>query len=57
VPISWGVDDIERLVQLMFENMNVPGLYVADSALMAVYGCGVLSGLVIDIGHETMCKD
>ncbi|KAJ1566660.1 hypothetical protein HK405_008929, partial [Cladochytrium tenue] len=54
VPPTWGVPDVERLVQLMFETMNVPGLYIADVPLMAAFGCGVLSGLVIDFGHESI---
>ncbi|KAJ3268137.1 Actin-like protein 8, partial [Blyttiomyces sp. JEL0837] len=53
VPISWGMFELERLVQIMFEKMNVPQLYIADAPLMAAYGCGVLSALVVDMGHET----
>ncbi|KAI8849382.1 actin family [Chytridium lagenaria] len=52
VPIYWGNDDIDRLCQIMFEIINVPGLYIADSPLMAAFGSGVLSGVVVDIGHE-----
>ncbi|KAJ3416629.1 hypothetical protein HDV05_000911 [Chytridiales sp. JEL 0842] len=59
LPLTWSQADIERLVQLLFEKMNVPGLYIAEKPLMALFGCGVLSGLVIDVGHETMelCED
>ncbi|KAJ3108540.1 hypothetical protein HDU97_000822 [Phlyctochytrium planicorne] len=52
VPIYWGNDDIDRLCQIMFEIINVPGLYIADAPLMAAFGCGVLSAVVVDIGHE-----
>ena len=54
LPPHWSPLESERLAQLMFENMNVPGLYLADAPVMAAFGCGVLTALVIDIGHETM---
>ncbi|KAI9359600.1 actin family [Zopfochytrium polystomum] len=53
IPPSWGIPDVELFVQIMFEQMNVPGLFVGDAPVMAAFGCGVLSALVIDIGHDT----
>ena len=32
----------------------MPGLYVADSAVMAAFGCGVLTAVVVDVGWESM---
>ncbi|KAJ3219822.1 hypothetical protein HDU67_009010 [Dinochytrium kinnereticum] len=51
IPMYWGNDDVDRLCQIMFEMLNVPGLYVADAPLMGAFGCGVLSAVIIDIGH------
>ncbi|KAJ3374418.1 Actin-like protein arp9 (SWI/SNF complex component arp9), partial [Lobulomyces angularis] len=53
IPSYWSKTDIERLTQIMFEYLNVPGLYIAEQPLMAVYGIGAVTGVVIDIGHET----
>jgi actin-related protein len=53
VPQSWTKHQLERIVQLFFENFNAPGIYIATQPLMALYGCGVVTGLVIDIGHNT----
>lgn len=54
VPSSWTKEEYERITQIFFESFNVPGLYVAELPLMALYGCGSVSGVVIDIGHETV---
>jgi Actin len=53
VPQSWTKEQLERLVQIFFENFNAPGVYIATQPLMALYGCGVVTGLVVDIGHNT----
>ncbi|CAG8724396.1 8895_t:CDS:2, partial [Racocetra fulgida] len=36
---------------IFFETFNAPGLYIANQALMTLYGIGCLSGLVIDVGY------
>ncbi|CAM0136604.1 hypothetical protein VKS41_003408 [Umbelopsis sp. WA50703] len=53
VPQSWTKHQLERVVQLFFENFNAPGVYIASQPLMALYGCGAVTGLIIDIGHNT----
>ncbi|KAI9023871.1 actin family [Phycomyces nitens] len=53
VPVGWTKEEHERITQIFFENFNVPGLYIAPQPLLALYGCGSVSGLIIDIGHET----
>ncbi|KAJ3248418.1 general RNA polymerase II transcription factor [Chytriomyces hyalinus] len=53
VPLSWSTVHVERLVQIMFETINVPGLFVLDSPLAALYAAGLVTGLVVDVGHET----
>lgn len=41
---------IPQIVQFAFEVLNAPGLYIAHPAVLALYGCGVVTGLVVDIG-------
>ena len=41
----------EKLTQLMFEEFNVAGLFLADQAVLSLYAIGKLSGLVVDMGH------
>ncbi|KAF8941498.1 actin family [Dissophora ornata] len=53
VPTDWTKEEHERITQIFFENFNVPGLYLAEEPLMTIYGCGTVSGLVIDIGHSS----
>ncbi|RKP38401.1 actin family, partial [Dimargaris cristalligena] len=52
VPTGWSRNELERTAQIFFEQFNVPGIYIAEKPLLAAYGCGVLTGLVIDIGHN-----
>lgn len=57
VPTDWTKEEHERITQIFFENFNVPGLYLAEEPLMTIYGCGVVTGLVIDIGHNSTGMD
>ncbi|KAK1443989.1 actin [Babesia gibsoni] len=41
----------ERICQLFFESFDVPGLYMAPSSLLALYGSAKTTGLVLDIGE------
>lgn len=43
---------IEQLAQICFESLQVPALYIANQQVMSLYACGVVNGLVIDIGHS-----
>ncbi|OZJ02795.1 hypothetical protein BZG36_04424 [Bifiguratus adelaidae] len=52
VPPTMSKTAREKLTQIFFESFNAPGLYVAEQPLLSLYGCGVVTGLVIDIGHE-----
>lgn len=54
LPLSWGRDDVECLTQFLFEVMNVPGLFLLEQPLAAVYGYGVTGGMVLDLGYETI---
>uniref|UniRef100_A0A5K3EXQ5 Actin n=1 Tax=Mesocestoides corti TaxID=53468 RepID=A0A5K3EXQ5_MESCO len=40
----------EKMCEVMFEKFNVPGLYVAIQAVMALYSSGKTTGTVLDIG-------
>ncbi|KAG0052775.1 hypothetical protein BGZ83_002129 [Gryganskiella cystojenkinii] len=53
VPTDWTKEEHERITQIFFENFNVPGLYLAEEPLMTLYGCAAVTGLVIDIGHNS----
>ncbi|KAI8342544.1 actin family [Chlamydoabsidia padenii] len=52
VPVHWTKHEHERLTQEAFETLNVPGLYIAPQPVLTLYGCGAVTGLVIDIGHN-----
>ncbi|KAJ3387666.1 hypothetical protein HDU84_000618 [Entophlyctis sp. JEL0112] len=53
LPVSWPPSDVERFVQIAFEILNVPGLLVMDAPLLALYACGLVTGIVVDIGYAT----
>ena len=57
VPTDWTKEEHERITQIFFENFNVPGLYLAEEPLMTLYGCAAVTGLVIDIGHNSTGTD
>jgi actin-related protein len=56
VPVEWSKNDAEIATQILFESFNVPGMFILEKPLAVVYGVGIMSGLVIDIGYETTCK-
>ena len=41
---------------MFFERFNVPGIYIAPQPLLALYGCGAVSGIAVDIGEESTRK-
>ncbi|KAG0036962.1 general RNA polymerase II transcription factor [Podila clonocystis] len=53
VPTDWTKEEHERITQIFFENFNVPGLYLAEEPLMILYGCATVTGLIIDVGHNS----
>ena len=50
-PLGTSKLDRERMTQLMFEEFNVAGLFMADQPVLSLYALGKLTGCVIDIGH------
>lgn len=40
----------EKMAQVMFETFNVPAMFVAIQAVLAMYSSGRATGLVVDIG-------
>ncbi|BHF64583.1 Actin-1 [Sparganum proliferum] len=40
----------EKMVEVMFEKFNVPGLYIAIQAVLALYASGRTTGVVMDVG-------
>ncbi|KAM5229756.1 actin-like protein 9 [Hipposideros larvatus] len=41
----------EKLVEVAFESLGSPAMYVASQSALSVYAHGRVSGLVVDIGH------
>jgi len=39
------------MIKTFFEKLNVPALYVADQAILALYASGKTNGVVLDCGH------
>eukprot|EP00899_Mesostigma_viride_P024634 jgi/Mesvir1/5355/Mv15441-RA.1 len=42
----------ERMTQIMFETFNVPAMYVASQAVLSLYACGRVTGVVLDSGSS-----
>jgi actin-related protein len=40
----------EKLTQILFDTFNVPGLYVANTAVLSLYSAGKFTGVVVEIG-------
>jgi actin len=40
----------EKMTQIMFDNFNVKGFYVAIQAVLSLYSCGRFTGIVCDSG-------
>jgi actin-related protein len=54
VPSLWNRNERERIAQIFFEIIDVPGISFVEQPLLTVFGMGLVTGLVIDIGHETI---
>jgi hypothetical protein len=48
--------ELEYWCRSFFEILQVPAMSFVPQPLMATYGCGVVNGLVIDVGYETLRK-
>ncbi|KAJ5594606.1 uncharacterized protein N7459_000814 [Penicillium hispanicum] len=46
----WSARDREAITQFVFEKFKVPGFSLMDSALAALYGYGVQTATVVDVG-------
>lgn len=42
----------EKLVQILFETFNVPGVYLATPPALSIYAAGKFTGVVVDCGHS-----
>ena len=40
----------EKMAQIMFEEFNVPGLYIAIQAVLSLYSAGKFTGIAVDSG-------
>ncbi|XP_005281335.3 actin-like protein 9 [Chrysemys picta bellii] len=41
----------EKMVEVVFESLNSPGMYIAYHSVLSVYAHGNVSGLVVDTGY------
>ncbi|KAI9323186.1 actin family [Dichotomocladium elegans] len=53
IPLEWTKFEHERITQIFFERFNAPGIYIAPQPLLALYGCGSVSGMVVDVGESS----
>ena len=53
LPPGLPLDTYELLTQLLFEQLHVPALLLCERPLLALYACGVMSGVVVDLGRTT----
>ncbi|XP_068775622.1 actin-like protein 9 [Struthio camelus] len=49
-PLS-PITNREKMVELAFESLNSPGIYIASQSVLSVYAHGQTSGLVVDAGY------
>jgi actin-related protein len=54
LPNSWSQYDLETATRILFEECNIPALYVLEEPIGALYGTGNMTGLIVDLGHETI---
>ncbi|KAJ1832123.1 hypothetical protein IWW55_003520 [Coemansia sp. RSA 2706] len=53
IPALWPKSDLENLTQIAFEDLNAPTIMVIEQPLLAAYGNNGVTGIVIDMGHDT----
>lgn len=53
-PILTPKSHRERLTQLAFEGLDVPGLYIQDGGVLSVMATGKQSGCAVDIGYVAL---
>jgi len=41
----------KQMIETFFERLNVPAVYVANQAILALYASGEIDGVVLDCGH------
>jgi actin-related protein len=51
---QWGHNEVELATKFFFEETSVAGLAVFPSAIPSLLGTNSVTGLVIDIGYETI---
>lgn len=44
---------LDHMVQMAFETLNVPALFLIQSSVASLYAAGVSTGCVIDVGYES----
>lgn len=51
-PVFNSRDAREKMVQCMFEDLNVPAVFLAKNAVLSSFALGRQTSLVVDMGHE-----
>ncbi|KAJ2158687.1 NuA4 histone acetyltransferase subunit [Coemansia sp. RSA 552] len=52
---AWNTSELRaKLVEMAFERFNCPAFYVCKTPVLASFGTGKPTGLVLDVGGETM---
>ncbi|KAJ1497978.1 hypothetical protein HMI56_005282 [Coelomomyces lativittatus] len=51
-PKQWNKQDLELTVKLLFEELQISGLTMVESAVAALLGTNVVTGLVIEMGYD-----
>ncbi|KAI9024754.1 actin family [Hyaloraphidium curvatum] len=54
VPVSFALDSWELATQAAFERLQVLGFYIVQQPLMALYSHALVTGLVVDLGHDSI---
>eukprot|EP00808_Paulinella_micropora_P007921 g6524.t1 len=52
IPVESPSFTRDRIMQVMFDKLSVPAIYIAEAPVLAAYSYGLFSGLVIDIGAK-----
>ena len=44
--------DREKMIEIMFEEFNLPAFYLSNQATLSLYAMGKTTGVVLDIGDS-----
>ncbi|EFC45593.1 hypothetical protein NAEGRDRAFT_32902 [Naegleria gruberi] len=50
-PSKNSKEDREKMIQVLFDAMELPSVYIANQAVTTLFGCDKVNGLVLESGH------